>query len=205
MNEESPDSIDTMSDAELRREEVRLQRAKVALEREKTRPKSRANRVASGFWPALGVAAGAMIPLLVAILTGYVTLRQATVQSDAEVRQKFAELALTNSRGPSDVELRLRVLGAIEPSFAPDIARAFTNANGAIFSSDNAAKLYLFEAAAAKAQCPQQMTALWASLFGASVPARGWEESVKFTQECPSPPGAPINTASPAPAASVQP
>lgn len=176
------DSMDTLA---LAREQVRLQREQLKLEGERAAARKPKARVTAGFLTALGAGLGALIPLLVALAGGFYTLTAARTTSDAEIRQKFAELALTDVRGPSDVALRARVLGAIQPAIRADLEAAFgDDQTGTIFLSGNAAKLFVFEEVSAASGCAEQVAALWGQLFGPSGTPTQWEDKIELPA-CP--------------------
>jgi hypothetical protein len=200
-----PDTdLETMNELALAREQVRLQREQVALEAERAAARKPKARITAGFVTALGAGLGALIPLMVALAGGYVTLSTARTTTDAEIRQKFAELALTDVRGPSDVVLRARVLGALQPAYRAELEAAFgSESTGTIFLSGNAAKLFVFEELSAKVGCAEQLAALWGQLFGPTGTATGWEDKIKLPT-CPAPAASPTgaatsNEGSPAP------
>lgn len=166
-------------EAELKVLQLKLEIAKARIELDKLKPWNRAKA-------GLAAALGAAIPIVIAVVGAAITLRGTFAQTDAEIRQKFAELALTDVRGPSDVALRLRVLEAFQPSLKAEFD-ALTGGDDAahVFQSSNAAKLYVFEAVTAKAECAEQVAALWGQLFGPTALSVGWEPTIRL-EPCPS-------------------
>jgi hypothetical protein len=191
------ENLDTMDELALERERVRLQREQVALEVERANRQKPGERFKTGLVTAFGAGLGALIPLAVALAGAYATVSAARATSDAEMRQKFAELALTDVRGPSDVALRARVLGALQPAYQRELDAAFgDDARGSIFLSGNAAKLFVFEQVSAKSACAEQVAALWGQLFGPAGTPTKWEDKIDLPA-CPAASPAVTPSASP--------
>jgi hypothetical protein len=185
---------------DLEENKLTLERDKLELERLRfERESSLRYRASQGL--AAGIAAA--IPLVVALLVLYGTLRTGGLESETSQRLRAAELILADVE-PTEVSRRIAIVSRLMPDVRQDLDKLVDvdalesylanslSADYQLYWTADEARLAFFNAASAKASCAQEVSELWRLMFGPdrvrddpNVPGYEWAANIDLSGACP--------------------
>lgn len=150
-------------------QEVALENKKIELENKKIELEMRKLRVST--WNALIAAGGLAVPLLVAVATLRIQVRNRNRQDQIAFRTKVAEIVM-NTDNPTATRNRAKMIATLFPTDLKDLNNRLLDPE--LFEGDVTARFEFLKIASPTLQNPKELADLWRRLF----PNHKWTKQI---------------------------